>query len=499
MTTPESLTGASARGGAYMLIRRLAANLIRIGAVAVLARNLERHEFGVVALAQIAVSLLTVFGSGGVITYLVCDRQDDWQARVSPAFWLNLALTTASCAIAIAALPVVDAIYGEPQLIAALVVVLATYFVTQLRLVPEALLQRQLRFRLIAARDTARDLLTASLAVAMALAGFGVWSLVVPNLCAAPLDLAFTTWQARFWPRPALGRAHWGRIFAYTRSVIAEQLLSFIGNETDTAIVGKVMGSAAVGVYNLAYQLANLIGKNVSAVLTLVSTPALATAFERKTGLGPPYRKMLRVLSLVSMPLLLGMFVLADELVGLVYGPAWSDAVPLLRIFIVATLVRSVTSPSGAVFNVVGRPELSMRIALGFVVIYLPALVVLSQLRVTLFALGVAAARIIVGLVSLYISLDLIGESKARVTAELARPLVAGVAMAAVVWLGNAALIDAGMPVAVRIATAALIGAAVYLAAIRLLARRALAELVAVVHELRRRRQRPRSSDEAPA
>src|SRR5205814_587976 len=99
------------------------------------------------------------------------------------------------------------------------------------------------------------------------------------------------------------------------------------------------------------------------------------------------------------------------ELIALVYGPKWSEAVPLLRIFIASTLVRSVTSPSGAVFNVVGRPELSMQIALGFVVLYVPALVVASRGSIIGFAVCVAATRIIVGLVSLYWSLDVIAES----------------------------------------------------------------------------------------
>ena len=498
MTATESLAGASARGGVYILIRRVAANVIRIAAVAVLARKLDRHEFGVVALAQIAVSLLTVFGTGGVITYIVCDREDDWPTRVSPAFWLNLALTTASCAVALAVLPLVLYIYDEPQLGQILLVVLATYFVTQLRLVPEALLQRRFRFRVLAMRDTVRDFATAGVAVAMALGGFGVWSLVVPNLLCAPLDVAFTAWQARFWPRRALGRALWGRIFRYTRSVIAEQLLSFVGNETDTAIVGKVMGSSVVGVYNLAYQLANLIGKNVSAVLTMVSTPALAAAFERKTGLGSPYRKMMRVLSLISTPLLLGMFVLADELIALLYGPRWSDAVPLLRIFIVSTLVRSVTSPSGAVFNVVGRPELSMKIALWFVVLYVPALVLFSRWGLIAFALCVAASRFIVGLVSLYISLDLIAESKARVTGELVRPVIAGIAMAAVAWWLDRALERAGVPIPARLAACAVAGGAVYLACARVVARRAFDEAVALIKDLAARRK-PRVADEAPA
>jgi O-antigen/teichoic acid export membrane protein len=496
MASTESLSGASARGGVLLLLRKVWANLIRLAAVAVLARKLELAEFGAVTIAQLAVSLLTVFGAGGVGTYIVCDRDDDWQTRVHPAFWLHVVLTLGSCAVAFAALPLVVWIYGQPALGGLLAVIIVTHFVSQLRIVPEALLQRRLEFRVVAMRDGARDVVSAVLAVAMALVGFGAWSLVLPNLVIAPLEVAFTAWRARFWPARALGVAVWRRIFRYTRNVIGVQLLTAIGNETDTAVVGAAQGTAVVGGYNQAYQLANLVGKNVTSVVAWVSTPALAAAYERNAALGPPYRKMMRVLSLISTPILLGMFVLADELVALQYGDKWTGIAPLLRIFIASTLVRSVTSPTGALFSVVGRPEVSLRLAFAFVAVYVPWLLVCRSWSVTAFAIGVAVARILIGLISLYWSLALIDERMLRVTGELVRPLVAGIAMALVAHGADQALIGAGLPIAARVPVVIAVGAAAYLAAIQVVARRAFAELLALVKELRGRRAR---RPEAPA
>jgi O-antigen/teichoic acid export membrane protein len=496
VTEKESLTGAATRGGVYVLVRRVIANVIRIATVAVLARELDAAEFGIAALAQIALSFLTVFGSGGIITYIVCDREPDWATRIHPAFWLNMTLATASCVIAAACTPLVVLFYGDPLIGWVLLVILADYFIDQAKMVPEGLLKRRLQFRVIAVRDTVRDLATAGLGIVMALSGWGVWSLVLPNLLAAPFDVLYTSLAARFRPRLALGTEWWPKIFRFTRSVIGEQFLTFIGNEADTAIVGKAMGNATVGVYNLAYQLANLIGKNVSAVVTMVSTPALATAFERQTGLGTPYRRMMRVLSLVSTPVLLGMFVLANELVLTVYGPKWLEAVPLLRIFIVFALVRAVTSPSGAIFNVVGRPELSMMIVVWYLVLYLPALIVTAYYGdVIAIALCVAVARFAVGLVSLYMSLALIDESRMRVTRELAGPLMAGLGMAIVCWLLNSALFDARMIAVARIVFVAIVGAAVYYILARLFARRALDESVALIREVMARRRQRNTSE----
>src|SRR5262249_28025979 len=154
-----------------------------------------------------------------------------------PAFWLNLTLTTASCIVALAFLPILQLIYAEPKLTGVLLVVLADYFIDQLKSVPEGLIQRRLGFRVLAIRDTSRDFLAAGVGIVMAVRGFGVWSLVVPNLAIVPLEVGFTMWAVRFRPRFEIGHSSWPRIFRFTRNVIGEQLLSFIGNEADTAVV----------------------------------------------------------------------------------------------------------------------------------------------------------------------------------------------------------------------------------------------------------------------
>ena len=491
-----SLTTATARSGVYILIRRILANGIRVVSIGVLARQLTASEFGVVAISIVAVNLLTVFGSGGIITYIVCDREPDWETRVNPAFWLNMTLAAAGCVITVAALPLITWFFPHEHVAEVILICLAAYFIEQAKMAPEALLQRRLAFRVLAVRDTGRDLSSATLQVVFALAGFGVWSLVLPNLIIALLSVLFTARAARFVPQRDLGRAAWPRIFGFTKSVMGEQILSYIGNEVDTAVVGRTLGSATVGVYNLAYQLANLIGRTLSAVLNLVTTPALAAAFERKTDLGAPYRKMMRVLSLMTTPLLLGMFVLANELVAVIYGAKWEAAVPLLRIFILFSLVRSVTSPSGAIFNVVGRPALSMQIVVWFLALYIPALVVTAYYGDVIdIALCVALARIVVGLVSLYISLQLIDESKWRVTEELARPLIAGVVMAAGAWFANEWFISLGWPIVARLVVVSLVGGVIYLGAILLIARRALDETIVLVKDLVRRKRRRAGAD----
>ena len=177
------------------------------------ARKLTPPEFGVVALAQMAVSLLTVFGSGGIITYIVCDRDADWEDRVHPAFWLNVTMATASCIFALVCLPLVQWLYHQPLIGQVLLVILADYFIDQLKMVPEALLQRQLKFRMLAIRDTARDFLTAGLAVAMAIG----WSRRVEPRIAEPTGRATRkahihgSGQPGFSPRLVLGRAASGR------------------------------------------------------------------------------------------------------------------------------------------------------------------------------------------------------------------------------------------------------------------------------------------------
>lgn len=486
----QSIGERAVRSTALLLARRLIGYGIRFAVIAVLARRLSVSDFGIVAIAATCIGIITVFGSAGINSWIIYDREPGWEQRARSAWWLNLVLTAGQAFVALALVPVVVWIYGEITLAPVLAILIATFFIEQLRLVPHTILERQLAFRAITSRDLSYDVLTGAIGIAMAIAGAGVWSLVVPRLLLAPIYLVVTLRLANWTPGRRMYREDWRGILKYASPLIGSQILHTLSNDGDTVIVGQIFGKAAAGFYNTAYLLANLIGRSVTTVLVQVGTPALAKVKEANGTLGPACLRMYGMLAIVCTPLLLGMFAVAHDLVLLIYGPKWVAVTTLLRIFIVFTLSRAITSPSGAIFNVIGRTDLSLKMYLLLTALIFVGVGIGSMFGVAGVAFGVTAARIIVGFLGFSLSLHTV-EAKVwdGFKALLAPTLAAGI-MAALVSLLRLEMEQLRVAVHVRLAVAASFGVVTYVLALRLLSATAFAEMLGLIAKISPRLKR---------
>jgi O-antigen/teichoic acid export membrane protein len=203
---------------------------------------------------------------------------------------------------------------------------------------------------------------------------------------------------------------------------------------------------------------------------------------------------MIAVLGLVCLPLLSGMFVMADDLVPALYGPGWEPTIVLLRVFVVFTLVRSLTSPSSMVFNVTGRPDIGFKFTAAFTPVYLVAIVAGSQWGVVGIATAVTAVRVVGALVVLRLAAGQI-DMRTRAVANVLRTaaLLASVA-AGTAWLAREALLRAGAGVVPRLALGSAAGGVVCVAGLLRLRPPGYDDLAGGWHLLARsvrRRRRP--------
>ena len=463
-TEPIGIAERTMHGASWLLARRMVSNGARLVAVAVLARRLEPAEFGIVALASVVLQFATLVGEAGVGTYVVYDRADGHERRAQAAFWLNLAITTVQCAACLALLPLASRLYPGPGLVPVLAALTGVFFIDQLRVVPDALLRRELRHPVLARRDMAIDVGSAALSVVLAVAGAGVWSLVVPSLVAQPATVGMAMWATRWRPRPPFHVGEWRGILRYTSPLMGSSALGLVANDGDTLLVGRALGTVALGYYSMAWQLANLVGRNVTSVVASVTMPALALVREDLDRFRAAYLRMIAVLGLVCLPLLSGMFVMADDLVPALYGPGWEPSIVLLRIFVVFTLVRSLTSPSSMVFNVTGRPDIGFKFTVAFTPVYLAAIVAGSHWGVVGIATAVTATRVVGALVVTRLAAGQI-DMRARAVANVLRgaALLAAVAAGAA-WLTREALLRAGAGVVPRLALGSAAGGVVCVA-----------------------------------
>lgn len=424
---PEETLRRRARSGVgWLTVRQLITNGIRLASVAMVARLLGPAEFGLAALAIAASRFLLLFNEGGTGTYVVRFEGEGQALRTEArsAFWLNQSITLVQVCILLAAIPAARIAFDEVRLAGPLAVMAGTFFLRQMSVVPEALARRSFAYRELVIRDVVSTLASSVLSVILALADFGVYSVLLPPLLIEPFRLALLLKLTNFWPGSSLLRHRWRPIFAYVKHLVGNEILYLILNDGDTLVIGMVLDSTAVGVYNLAWQMAALVGRNVVSVVSNVAVPTFAEA--RSSGrLAPVFESAIDALGFVVIPIQVMIAVMAEPIILTLFGFRFGSSADVLTVLAIFMAVRGVTSFSGPIFNVLGTPRTGLFLSLGTLGPYILAVVVAAPHGVHAVALAVAGVRIVGGIVGIVMASRRVGTAPARLAVPMIPTLVA--------------------------------------------------------------------------
>ena len=259
---------------------------------------------------------------------------------------------------------------------------------------PAALLSRQLAFRKIALSEIVCIATGTVVAVVMALRHHGVWSLVAANLVRTALEsllfFAMSAWRPRFVFRPAEIR----RVYSFSANLVGSQLVNYFARNADKVIIGRYLGSASLGYYQLTYQLMLYPVQSITGVLGRVLFPAFSQVQDDHQRLRPAYLQACITIATLTFPIMLGLMAVAGPFVEVFFGPKWRPVGLLLAILAPVGMVQSIASTAGGIYMAKGRTQLMFRVAAAATVL----IVASFALGLRWGVLGVAIAYAVVSM-----------------------------------------------------------------------------------------------------
>lgn len=390
MTEHTSQVGEELRRGAlWSTISRFATRFILFGTTIVLARVLSPSDFGVVALGMVVWSLASLFADLGVSASLI-QAKDHIEEQANASFWLNLFIGGGLTLLTFLVAPLVGRFYDNDLVVPILRVQGLSFMLNGFATVQSVLLTKKMAFKELAHVEIVTGFSERILALILAFTGFAAWSLVVPSIFIIPIR-TFMLWRAStFRPQLDLGRKQWSRIFHFGKHVFATTLLRYININGDYFVIGKVMGSAPLGIYTFAYNLANWPIENIVWVINKISFPAFAKLQEAPQELRRIYRQIIQSVSMLAFPIMLGMFAVAEQLVIQIYGSKWQEGILPLKIIIGFMLIRTIASPGGGVLMALGKPKIEFYFNLVQLPLLLTAIVIGARYGIVGVAWGMA-------------------------------------------------------------------------------------------------------------
>ncbi len=444
----------------------LASKLGTFVAGVILARLLTPAQFGIVAFGLIAIQYLDVLGRFGLDAALI-SRRSQLQEAANAVFVVGGAAGILLYAISYAGAPAVATFFDEPRLVDIFRVLALVLILETLAVVPTALIRRRLQFRLKMVPDIGKSLVKGGVSIGMALAGFGVWSLVWGQLAGSATSLILMWVIAKWRPTRAFDRTVTREVLRFGIHLVSVETLGAFMMNGDYLFVGRLLGDAALGLYQWAYKLPDLLVNNINYVVGQVAHPVLSRIQDDADHVRTYYRSYTKYIALVTFPIGSGLALIAEPFVEVVLGPAWSGAIAPMRWVAIALAIDSVAFIPGVLYKAINRPDILTRVSFIRLPFLIAGLWYATRFGITAVAIMHAVLSLIDVAVNSIVVNRVIGFPSNGQIQAMTPPILGAAAMVGAV-LGLYTVVPPDSIGA--LITAPVVGAAIYLGVIRVLA-----------------------------
>lgn len=331
------------RALAFSYLEKYAALVIALASTAVISRLLGPADIGVFAVGMALVGLVAVVRELGVSTYVVQEAalSDD---RIRSAFTLTAGMGLILALLMLLISWPAGRYYGDARVTQIIAILSIGFALTPLGSISQALLARNLQFGTLAWVKLLYSVVNACVSIGLVVAGFGPVSLAWAAVAAA-LVTSIVSLAARPHPmRLSFKAANFSRVMGVGGPATGIAIIDDVASSLPELLLGRMQGFAAAGLFSRARGLS----AQTHQLLVRAAGPVFFAAFSalKRDGQSaePLYIKATISVTAVGWMALAVLGVLAEPIVLLLYGPSWSEVVPLLRWLCVAAAIALLTS-----------------------------------------------------------------------------------------------------------------------------------------------------------
>lgn len=329
--------GRTASGVVWMMLGTGGQTVFQFVLFIVLARQLGPEAFGLVGIAAVFIELSGALGRAG-LTEVVIQQKTLHDDEASTAFWSSIGIGGFLTAALFAASGPMEAAFSAPGLQPVMQWLSLTCLLFAAGAVYEAMLRREFGFKALAGRNVTATFVSGVVALAMALTGFGVYSLVAQRLIYMVWLLVAMIYATGWWPRLIWKAGVASRQLAGGSTLAVASVLGSGNQRIIDLIVGYVLGPVALGYLRIAWRALDLLQELSIRPITAVTLTSLSRLQDDRAAFGRAYLRLVQMTAAFAYPMFLGAAIIAPELIALMFGAKWVPSVPLMQILTLTSI-----------------------------------------------------------------------------------------------------------------------------------------------------------------
>lgn len=327
--------------------------------VSILARYLEKEDFGIMALISLVIGFMNLFSDMG-LTSAILHKQDITKNEYASIYWLNAIISIVLYLLLVLVTPLIADFYHEKALKQLIPLLGLNLLISAIGRMFRTIENKFLLFKAVALIDIFSSVLSLFCATYLAVSGFGIYSLVYSALA----HYTFSSIVLLL-----LGLKKYGLLFHFNSNEtkpflriglyqVGGQVVNYFNRDIDLLLVGKLFSTEVLGGYSLAKQLVMRPMNFINPIMTRVGAPVLSKFQEQIHILKDNYLKLINIVSTINILVYVAIVIFAEFFVEILYGRGFDEIVSLVRILCFYMVFRAVGSPVGSLVVATGKTHL---------------------------------------------------------------------------------------------------------------------------------------------
>ena len=437
-----SLLDRTVLSGAWAGGIKISSRLLQILMLIILARLLAPRQFGLVGIALLSLSATKNFSQIGLKTALVQHKSENVDDYLDTTWCLEAARGALIFGVLFAFAPIIAGVFDEPSATPLIRVIGLGPLLFGLRNPGIVYFQKDLEFHKEFVYTVSGGFLQFFVGVSYALVSPTVWALVFAFISADVFRFGLSYVVHDYRPWPSFDTAIAKELIDYGKWITASSVFYFLYKEGDDAFVGWFLSATALGFYQYAYRIADTPSSEVSEIIAGVSFPAYSKLQDSPSELRQALLAATRVTGFVTIPMAVGIALVAPSFVPVVLGSDWTRMIRPMQLLALYGLFHSITRNFGSIFKALDRPDLlaklgALRVACIAVLIW-PAAARFGLEGVALVVVGVYAFPMLP--LDVYLVSRLTETEPREYFREWSYPTVSAAVMFGVLWWARGAV-----------------------------------------------------------
>lgn len=353
----SSLKTQMAKGVMWTAIGKYAGIAVQLVISMVLARLIAPEDFGVVAIAQVAISFVSIISDLGIGAAVVQNKTLD-DRDLDSIFTFTILFAIILSIVVVAAAPFIADFYDNQKLIPISAMIAVAMLFNIIDTVPTSLFMKDKRFAFIAKRDLFFNVMGGVISVVYAFLGGGCYALVLAPIIRA---ICLLIVNLHNYPRHIDCHMHLEplkKIFSFSVFQMLFNVVNYFSRNLDKLIIGKALNMKELGYYQKSYQLMLMPLQNVTFVITPVLQPFFSDYQNDLNFISEKYLNIIKLVATISVPMGVLLYFTGYEIIYILFGNLWIPAVPAFEILAWSIPLQMVLSTTGSIFQAANNTKM---------------------------------------------------------------------------------------------------------------------------------------------